>query len=202
MRNHCALVLLLLVPPAGLAGQSTGRPWSITLGVAGVRFGSTAHDTVSPDGSAVHLKPSGRVGIRAALRRTLGVWGIAVGVGWAQGDVEAANDAVAIRDRTADLSRYRLAAGVERRVARLGAGEVALGLGPTLDLWTLDGDTRVRVGAEGGLALRVPLGSAVLENRIALGLSASPLEASEVGEEFQLRRLRAVEVGVGLRVPL
>jgi hypothetical protein len=47
--------------------------------------------------------------------------------------------------------------------------------------------------------LRVPLGAVELENRVGLGLSGNPIEAADVGETADLRSLRAVVVGVGLR---
>ena len=42
------------------------------------------------------------------LQRHLGRWALGLQLGWAGGEVEAYNEAVAIRDRTADLSRYRV----------------------------------------------------------------------------------------------
>ena len=192
----------LLAMPGPLQGQSDHPTWSVTLALEGVRFAAAARDTAAPAASAADLRPSGRVGVRLALRRAIGGWGVELAAGWAQGNVEAANEAVAIRDRTADLSRYRLAPGVERVLGRLGGGELALGASPTLDLWSLDGDTRLRVGAECGLALRLPVGRASVENRISVGVSASPLEVSDLGQEFELGRLRAVAFSVGVRVPL
>jgi hypothetical protein len=47
--------------------------------------------------------------------------------------------------------------------------------------------------------LRVPLGRVELENRIGVGLSGNPIEATDIGEVSDLRGLRAVFVGVGLR---
>jgi len=46
------------------------------------------------------------------------------------------------------------------------------------------------------------VGRASVENRISVGLSASPLEVSDLGQEFELGRLRAVAFSVGVRVPL
>ena len=203
MRTRHALFLVLLAAPGSVAAQAPGARWIVTLGVEGMRYGAAAQDTVTaPAGAAADLRPSGRLGVRVALQRALGAWRVGAALGWAQGDVEAGNDVIAIRDRTADLSRYRVAGGVERRLTRLGAGELAAEAGPTLDLWMLDGTTRTRVGAECALALRLPMGTVELENRVAFGISASPLEEEDVGGEFELRALRALEIGVGVRVPL
>ena len=186
---------------APLMAQSSGR-WSLSVGLEGLRYGATARDTTAEPASAVDLRPSGRIGVRAGLHRNLGAWGVGLALGWAQGSVEAANEAVAIRDRTADLSRYRTGLVVERRLARVGAGIVALEVTPALDLWALDGETRMRTGIEAGLTLRVPLSGVAVEHRLIAGLSASPLEAEDLGGEFELRTLRVVGFGVGVRAPL
>jgi hypothetical protein len=116
--------------------------------------------------------------------------------------VEASNDAVSIRDRTADLSRYRAALVVGRRLTRVGAGSVSVELEPTLDLWSLDGETRTRAGVQGGLTLRVPFGPLELEQRLVAGLSPSPLVSADVGGEFEVRALRTLGIGLGVRAPL
>ena len=97
------------------------------------------------------------------------------------------------------MSRYRLAIGIARRVASAGSGVIAVALAPTLDLWAVDGDNRVRAGAEGRLVLRVPLGAVELENRIGVGFSGNPIEAADIGAVSDLRGLRSILVGVGLR---
>jgi hypothetical protein len=134
------------------------------------------------------------------VERTFGTWGIDLEIGWAGGHIEAGNDAVSIQDRTSGVSRYRLAAGLGRRVAAVGPGDIAIVLAPTLDLWAVDGQNRVRAGAEARVVLRVALGSVELENRVGLGLSGSPIQASDIGEIADSRGLRSVSVGVGLRV--
>jgi hypothetical protein len=195
-------IVLLLGLAAGPLEAQASSGWGLTVGVEGLRFAGAARDTVAAEPAAAGLGPSGRVGLRAAVQRRAGSWGVALAFGWAGGDVEASNDAVAIRDRTADLSRYRLGAAVERILARPGEGELSLEAGPALDLWALDGDTRLRLAAVAGIVLRLPLGRAAVEHRLALGLEASPLTIADVGGDFELRTLRTVELGVGVRLPL
>ena len=62
-------------------------------------------------------------------------WDLELEAGWAGGHIEAGNDALSLQDRTADVTRYRLAIGIARRVAGGGSGEVSVALVPTLDLW-------------------------------------------------------------------
>ena len=202
MRLVCWIVPVLLAAPGVLPAQSPPAPWTLTAGLDGMRFTAAARDTEAPAAEAAGLRPSGRMGARVALQRAAGAWRAELGLGWAPGNVEAANDAVAIRDRTADLSRFRVSAGVERTVARAGAGELAFAAGPILDLWSVEGDTRLRAGAACALALRLPLGAVALENRLGFGVSGSPLKAGDVDGEFELRAVTAVEFGVALRLSL
>jgi hypothetical protein len=198
----CRRLLFVLVVWAGpMRAQSSGG-WTVTAGLEGSRFATTARDTTSLSDAAVQLRPSGRIGVRVAVQRRIGSWAVGAVLGWAEGDAEASNGAVAIRDRTVDLSRYRVAVGFERTVARMGAAALAVELSPTLDLWTVAGESRTCPGVETGLMLRMPLGGVAAEQRLALGLSASPLNAGDVGEGFELRTLSAVSYMVGLRLPL
>jgi hypothetical protein len=200
MRLHLSLLLSLLAaaPPlaAQMAADDTG--WHVGGGVEAVRFGHVAVSEAAP-GLAAEVRPSGRPAVYLSVGRNYRSWGFDLEAGWAGGHVEAGNDALSIEDRTSDVSRYRLAIGINRRVGSAGSGIIAVALAPTLDLWTVDGVSRVRAGAEGRLVLRVPLGAVELENRIGVGFSGSPIEATDIGELASLRGLRAVLVGVGLR---
>jgi hypothetical protein len=203
MRLHLSLLLSLLAaaPPlaAQMAADDTG--WHVGGGVEAVRFGHVAVSEAAP-GLAAEVRPSGRPAVYLSVGRNYRSWGFDLEAGWAGGHVEAGNDALSIEDRTSDVSRYRLAIGINRRVGSAGSGIIAVALAPTLDLWTVDGVSRVRAGAEGRLVLRVPLGAVELENRIGVGFSGSPIEATDIGEVASLRGLRAVLVGVGLRFGL
>jgi hypothetical protein len=140
--------------------------------------------------------------VRVTVARGFGDWRAQLELGLALGEAEAENDAVAVRDKTLDLSRYRLAPGVERRLTRVGAGELTAGVATTLDLWRASGNTRPRLGAEGRVALKLPLGKLALENRLAFGLSGSPLDAEDLGDGFERSVLSWLAFGVGLWVPL
>ena len=203
MRLHPSLLLALLAaaPPTTAQTHAVSNGWHLGGGVEVLRFSPVAVSD-APPGIAAEVRPSDRAAVHLALGRSLGTWDVFAETGWAGGHIEAANDVVAIQDRSAEVARYRLALGVTRRVAHLGAGVLALGLVPVLDLWTVQGVSRWRAGGEGRLVLRVPLGSAELENRLQVGLSGSPIVAADVGDVSELRRLRTVGVGVGLRFRL
>lgn len=201
MRLHPSLLLALLAapPPAAAQTRAVSDGWHLGGGVSALRFGHVAVSDAAP-GVAAEVRPSGRAGLHLAVARTAGAWSVWVEAGYAGGCVEAANDAVAIQDRSADVSRHRLAAALERRLASVGTGTVGAGLLPTLDLWTVNGEGRLRGGLEARLVLRVPLGAVELEHSAALGLSGNPIESADVGDVAELRGLRTWGVGVGLRV--
>jgi hypothetical protein len=200
MRLHPSLLLSLLAaaPPlaAQVAADDTG--WHLGGGVEAVRFGHVAVSEAAP-GVAAEVRPSGRPAFHLSVGRSYGSWSLDLEAGWARGHIEAGNDALSIQDLTSDVSRYRLAMGIARMVAPAGSGVIAVALAPTLDLWAVEGRSRVRAGAEGRLVLRVPLGAVELENRIGVGFSGNPIEAADIGEVSALRGLRTLLVGVGLR---
>jgi hypothetical protein len=200
MRLHPALLLSLLAATPPLVAQvpARGSGWSLGAGVETVRFGHVALSQAAP-GAAAKVRPSPRPAFHAAIGRGIGAWGLQLEVGWAGGHIEAGNDALSVQDRASGVSRYRVALGLERRVASAGPGTIVAALAPTLDLWAVAGDGRVRAGAEGRLMLRIPLGAVELENRLGIGLSGNPIEAGDVGEVSELRGLRTVLVGMGLR---
>jgi hypothetical protein len=191
--------LLAATPPVAAQVPAADNGWHLGGGVEAVRFGHVAVSEPAP-GIIAELRPSSRSAVHAFAERTLGRWGVAVEAGWAGGHLQAGNDALSIEDRTASVSRYRAAVGLGREVARLGLGTIVLAMGPTLDVWNVSGNARTRAGLEGRLAVRVPLGAVVLENRIGVGFSSNPITADDIGEPAEFRALRAVFVGMGLRV--
>jgi hypothetical protein len=202
------LAILVLALPSGAVAQTAAPDpqwaggWWLALGGDGTWFSSIANTTGAPPEAVADIRPTRRTGVRVAVARGFGSWRGQVEVGWAQGDAEAGNETVSVRDKTLDLSRYRLAPGVERRVAGVGAGELALGLAVPLDLWHASSNTRARLGAEGRVALRLPLGKLGLENRLAFGLSGSPLDAEDLGDGFERSSLTWLAFGVALWLPL
>jgi hypothetical protein len=195
------LALLAAAPPAAAQVPAVHDGWHLGGGVDVLRFGPVVVSEAAP-GVAAELRPSSRAAFHVAVGRSLGPWDVWGEAGLAKGHIEARNEMIAISDLTADVSRHRLAVGVSRRVIAIGAGDLAMELAPTLDLWSLDGESRVRGGAEGRLVLRLPLGSWELENRLGVGLSGSPVETADVGEVAEERGLRTLMIGVGVRTGL
>jgi hypothetical protein len=175
------LVALAFLSPARGRQQAAPAPrWHVTIG-EGLRFSRGATDTSEVPDVRASLRPTARLGVHLGLSRSLGAWEADIGAEYAGGQVEAYNAALKIVDRTAPITRYRIGDAVGRRLIGAGAGYFAVLLGPTVDMWAVDGEHRVRVGGEVRVALRLPLGKVELENRITVGLSASPIEADDVG---------------------
>lgn len=192
------LSLLAAAPPIAAQISAATAGWYLGGGVEAVRFGHVAVSEAE-SGVPAEFRPSGRRAVHLSVGLQVRRWGFDLEAGWAGGHIEAGNDAISIHDKTSDVSRYRLAIGITRRLAAAGNGAIGVALAPTLDLWTVAGEGRVRAGAEARLLLRVPLGAVELENRVGVGLSGNPIEAEDLGEASDLRGLRTVLVGVGLR---
>jgi hypothetical protein len=201
MRPAFLLALLAASPPAAAQTHAVRNGWYLGGGVDALRFAHVVVSAAAP-GSAAEVRPSSRAAIHFGLGRVIGPWGVGIEAGLAEGHIEARNDVIAISELTADVTRYRLAVAISRGIASLGAGELGLELAPTLDLWSVDGTHRTRGGAEGRLALRVPLGSWELEQRLGFGVSGSPIEAADVGNAAEERGLRTLTIGLGVRTRL
>jgi hypothetical protein len=175
--------------------------WRLGGGIEAVRFGHVAVSQAVP-GVPAEVRPTPRPALHLTVGRAMGHWRVDLETGWAGGYLEAGNDVLAVQDKGAQVARYRLGLAIARRVATTGSGTIELALMPTLDLWSVDGDGRVRAGAEGQMVLRVPLGAVELVNRLSAGLSGNPIQAEDLGDVSDLRGLRALSVGIGLRFPI
>jgi hypothetical protein len=201
LRSSLLLALLAAAPPTAAQTPADHDGWHLGGGVDALRFGQVVVTDAAP-GVAAELRPSGRLAVHVRLGRSSGAWDVSIEANWADGHVEARNDIVSISDRTADVSRYRLALALGRRLAAIGSGSLGVELAPTLDLWSVTGESRLRAGAEGRLALIVPLGTVELEHRIGFGLSGSPIEAADAGHVADERGLQTLLIGLGLRTRL
>ena len=203
MRLYFSLLIPLLAatPPTAAQTPAVEDGWHLGGGVDALRFGQVAVSDAEP-GAAAKVRPSGRGGLRLGVGRTAGLWDVSLEVGWAEGEIEIGNDVLSVRDLTADVTRYRLSLAVGHRITTIETGRLGFELAPTLDLWSVTGESRPRAGAEGRLVLRLPLGAVDLENRIGVGLSGSPIEASDLGQVAEERGLWTLLVGLGLRTGL
>jgi len=204
MRLCFSLLIPLLAapPPAAAQTPAVETGWHLGGGVDALRFGHVAVSDAEAGAAAAKVRPSGRAGLRLSVGRTAGPWDVSLEAGWAEGEIEIGNDVLSVRDLTSDVTRYRLTLAVGHRLTTLGTGGLGVELAPTVDVWSVTGSSRPRAGAEGRLVLRLPLGAVELENRIGVGLSGSPIEASDLGQVAEERGLWTFLVGLGLRTSL
>jgi hypothetical protein len=203
MRLSLSLLIALLAaaPPTAAQTPAVHNGWHLGGGVDALRFGYVAVSDAEP-GAAAKVRPSSRAGFRLGVGRTAGLWDLTLEAGWAEGEIEIGSDVLSVRDLTSDVTRYRLSLAVGHRLTTLATGQLGFELAPTVDLWSVTGDTRTRAGAEGRLVLGMQLGAVELENRIGVGLSGSPVEASDLGQVAEERGLWTLLVGLGLRTGL
>ena len=201
LRFSFLLPLLAAAPPIAAQAPPVNDGWHLGGGVDALRFGHVAVSDAEP-GAAAEVRPSGRAALRLTVGRTAGPWDLSLEAGWAAGEIEIGNDVLSVRDLTSGVNRYRLSLAVGHRLTVLGANPLGVELAPTVDLWSVAGDTRAEAGAEGRILLRIPLGAVELENRIGIGFSGSPIEASDLGDVAEERGLWTFLIGLGLRTGL
>lgn len=198
------LASIVLAVPVALAAQGPGPAdrWVLTSGADAMRFYGGIRDTAATDEASGTLRPAGRLGVRLGLHRAFGSWEVALELGLAKGHVAASNELVSIEDRSSNVNRYRIAPSAGVRLLRIGGGGVGVAVGPTFDRWALPGEDRWRIGGEMRVALHLPVGRFEFENRVAFGISGSPVTRDDLGEDFGSGSLRLLSFGAGLRLGL
>ena len=194
---------VLLIPVTGLAQVIPAPGWGLGVLLESVRFSRGLVDAAAPsEDIAAGLRPASGTGIALTLGRGGPAWRGELVAGWAGMRPQADNASVAVLDRTTRLTRWRLGAAVTRRLLGIGAGSLNLGAGPALDWWRVIGEDRVRFGGAALVALRLPLGTWALENRLGVEFSGSPFVPEDAGEGYETRTLVSVTLGIAVRAPL
>ena len=155
------LLLVWTVVVLSVSTRPAAAQWGAGVEVAAYRFwGGAKAIEADPDQGSVSLPRPYRptiVGLR--LERERGPW--AAGVEFYHGGVSIAlEDAVDVLVFKDQGSVWGAAPEIQRRTIRLDGGSALwLGLGPTLELWHLAPQNRVRLGVHAALAAVVPLGA-------------------------------------------
>jgi hypothetical protein len=199
----CLIAAILAIPVTGSAQVVPSPGWELGVLLESVRFSRGLVDAAAPsEDVAAGLRPASGTSIALTLARGGAAWRGELVAGWAGMRPQADNASVAVLDRTTRLTRWRLGAGVTRRLLGIAAGSLNLGAGPTLDWWRVIGEDRVRFGGAALAALRLPLGTWAMENRLGVGVSGSPFVSEDAGETYETRTLVSVTLGVVIRAPL
>lgn len=200
-----ALCLILLAPsiPARVAAQEPERRWALRLDVSRDAFSGGSIDTTAIPGTEVEVTPAPRLAFEAGVSRGLGVWRISLTGGYAAGGLRAKSPALIVDDRTGDVTRYRAALLLSRRLIRRGAGSLLLLAGPAVDHWSISGiGNRTTLSGRVGLSTCVSLGGLALDNTVAFGMGGSPFRRRDLPVEAGIRSLRTWSFGAGIRLPL
>jgi hypothetical protein len=196
-----AILAVLFLGTSGvqsLPAQADGWSLGLTGSYSDFRGGAR-------DGTGVTFEPSTRLDIGASAARQFGVWQVEAALSWAPGHLSS-------RDSTGQVAqldflgesfpRVRVAPLIGRRLAAIGEGQLALLLGPTVDLWHQDDQVRSRFGGQARLALQAPLGGLVVQNFVAYSISGSPFNESELPPGVGRENLQAISLGVEIRLRL
>jgi len=189
------LAVPLLLLGLGLAPRPAGAQWGLSAEIGVARFGGTARDTT---GTKVGPYRPTTFGLR--VDRALGSTRVALDVLYAKTGFAGEQNGVAIVQYDVG-SLWELAPEASFRVARFGAGaEARLEAGPAVELWTVDGDTRGRLGGRAAAAVEWPMARALTGSlRVSGVLTGSVFDPAEVPGGVERLATRRVTVAIGLR---
>jgi hypothetical protein len=198
-RSVTGLILVALLydwaaTPPRLSAQA--RPWS-----AGVEAAWNGFSGGVTNQAGSRILPSNRFAFSAIGARELGRWQLRLEAGVAGGHLVGRDSAstVELARRDTGMSRYRIEPLVGREVAGLGSGSLLVSLGPTLDWWRLEGNTRFTIGGEIRVAVQAPLGRVLLENYLGLGIAPQPFPTVELAPDVTTHTLSTLALGLSLR---
>lgn len=201
--RHRLFPTLLALWALPLSAQAADRGWGLHLGIARDAFTGGSSDTSTIAGTEVEVTPAPRIAIATGLTRQAGAWEFGLELGYSSGGLRASTDAIRIDDRSNDVTRYRAALTVGRRLARSGPVSLFLLASPGLDHWDTEGiSTRTTVALRGGLVLRIPFGRVDFENRLLAGIGGSPFRREDIPPEGKVESLRTLSLGAALRLRL
>jgi hypothetical protein len=188
MRTASGRIALLLA--VSLAGASREAPaqWVLAAEIGAARFWGASAET---GGSGRSFRPYRPTIVGLGLEREarqLG-WGVRLKYAGASLALEG-NDAVSAVKGALNL--YEVAPELSVRLKRLSSGlQFRLCAGPLVDIWELGSETsHVRVGAQAGIRLHVPLGGRVSAGVGAnLGVTPSPFNDGDLVAGYEPRIL-------------
>lgn len=187
-----AIVGLTFVPRSAVA------QWGLSGEIGVARFGGTSRDT-----GGIRVAPYRPTTFTVRLDRALGPTRVEFAALYAKTGFAGEQDNVAIVQYDAG-SLWELAPGVSVRVARFGVGaEARLEAGPVVDLWTVDRDTRTRLGGRAAAAVEWPIARALTGSlRVSGVITGSVFDPADVPAGVERLATRRVAVAIGLRYAL
>lgn len=180
---------------------SAQAQWSLSLELGAERFwGGSVENT--PERRSFH--PYRPTTITAGLERRSGKVGFGLRLRYTDASMglEGQDAVVAVEGVFSVVSA---SPEIGYRLATLGRDtELLLHAGPLLEFWSIiDQDSRTRVGAQGGVSLRMPISERfALSLAGGLALIPSPFQDGELDPSYELRSLWRRGVAAGLRYRL
>lgn len=192
------LAVTLLLLGLGLVPRPAVAQWGVSAEIGVARFGGTSRDT---SGTKVGPYRPTTFGLR--VDRALGSTRVALAVLYAKTGFAGEQNDLAIVQYDAG-SLWELAPEASFRVARFGAGaEARLEAGPAIELWTVAGDTRSRLGGRAAAAIEWPMARALTGSlRVSGVLTGSVFDPADVPAGVERLATRRVAVAIGLRYGL
>ena len=194
MRRLAGSLLLLCL----LFARQAGAQWGLSGEIGVARFGGTSRDT-----NGARVAPYRPTTFAVRLDRALGSTRLELAVLYAKTGFAGEQDNIAIVQYDAG-SFWELAPGASICLVRFGAGAQArLEAGPAVDVWTVDGDMRTRVGGRAAAAVEWPIARALTGSlRVSGVLTGSVFDAAEVPAGVERLTTRRLAVAIGLRYGL
>ena len=182
-----------LVTPGALSAQ-----WGVAAEIGVARFGGSSRDT-----SGITVGPYRPTTFELRLDRGIGSARVALGVLRAKTGIAGEQSGLAIVQYDI-ASLWEITPQLSLRVARFGVGvDLRLEVGPAVQLWKVDGDSRTRVAARGAAALEWPLARTLTGSvRVTGVLGGSVFNPDETPPEVERRATRRFGVAIGARYRL
>ena len=196
MRDLTILLFCVVAVPGRVAGQ-----FGLSVDAHQFAVGGVSRDT-SAGNSGESFKPFRPILVAVRPEWSFGRIRLELGIAYGTPDIADDGDPLAVvLHNTAKV--LELAPEVSYRLAQLPRGLVVrIHTGPLIDTWKLDGDEAARTRAGGLVALSTEFPvTAKLHGvvRFSGALTAGLFERSDLPPEFQLRAMRRLGIGLGLR---
>ena len=172
--------------------------WGLSAEVGIAHFGGTSRDS-----AGTTVGPYRPTTFALRLDRGDGEVRVALDVLYAQPGLAGEQGDFTIVQYGA-VSLWEIVPSLAVRLARFGAGvEARVEAGPAVDLWTLDGESRNRIGARGAVALQWPLARSLTGSlRVGGVWSESVVDPGGVPAGVERVTTRRFDVAIGLRYKL
>ncbi len=189
---------LVIVALSAAQGRSLLAQWGIAADLGVARFAGSSRDT-----SGTSVGPYRPTTFELRLDRQLGATSVAIAVLYATTGIAGERGGLAVVQYDV-ASLWEIAPHASFRLARFGAGvEGRVEAGPAIDLWSIDGERRNRVGGRAAAVIQWPLARALMGSLRVSGVwSGSVFDPEDTPSGVERRATRRFGVALGVRYRL